>query len=68
METTHACAFKVSHGVCVTLTVCAFHLPIVACLYEADVSQVKNTCNDLQHLSLDASWDSNHLHGLLKQE
>lgn len=54
--------------VCVALTVCAFHLPIVASFYEANVSQVEDTRNDLQHLSLDVTWDPNHLHGLLKDK
>lgn len=50
----------------VWLTVCALHLPIVARLYEADVPQVEDTCSDLQHLSLDVTWDADHLHGLLE--
>lgn len=55
-------------GVCarVSLTVRALHLPIVACFYEADVSQVEDACDDLQHLSLDVALDPNHLHGFLE--
>ena len=50
---------------CVSLTVRALHLPIVAGFYEADVSQVEDACDDLQHLSLDVTWDPDHLHGFL---
>lgn len=50
---------------CVSLTVCALHLPIVSRLDEADISQVKNPCNNLQHLGLDVSWDPDHLHCFL---
>lgn len=59
---------KMRRHVCVALTVCAFHLAIVACFYEANVSQVEDTRNDLQHLRLDVTWDPNHLHGLLKNK
>lgn len=47
------------------LTVCALHLPIVACLYETDISQVEDTADNLKDLSLVVTWDPNHLHGLL---
>ena len=53
-------------GVFVSLTVCALHLPIVACFYKTDVSQVEDACDYLQHLSLDVTWDPNHLHGFLE--
>lgn len=51
--------------VCVLLTICAFHLPIVSCLNEADVSQVEDTCDNLQYLSLDVTRDPDYLHGFL---
>lgn len=51
----------------VPLTVCAFHLGIIARFNEADVSQVEDACNDVQHLHLDVTWDSNHLHGFLEK-
>lgn len=50
----------------VSLTVCAFHLPIVACLYETDVSEVEDASDDLQYLSLDVGWDPDHLHSFLE--
>lgn len=50
----------------VSLTVCALHLCVVARLYEADVAQVKDASDDLQHLSLDVPGDPNHLHGFLE--
>lgn len=50
----------------VSLTVCALHLGVVARLYEADVAQVEDASDDLQHLSLDVPRDSNHLHGFLE--
>lgn len=49
-----------------SLTVCALHLCIIASFDEADVSQVEDSCNDLEHLSLDVTWDSNHVHGFLE--
>lgn len=49
------------------LTVGAFHLGIIASFNEADVSQVEDACNDVQHLNLDVTWDSNHLHGFLEK-
>lgn len=49
------------------LTVCALHLSVVSCLYEADVAHVQDACDDLQHLNLDFSWDPNHLHGFLER-
>lgn len=52
----------------VPLTVCAFHLCIVARFDEADVSQVEDACNDVQHLHLDLTWNSNHLHGFLGEK
>lgn len=56
----HVCAF-----LCLPLTVGALHLAIVACLYEADVSKVQDSCYDLQPLSLVGLWDPNHIHGFL---
>lgn len=50
----------------VSLTVRALHLRVVARLYEADVAQVKDAGDDLQHLSLDVPGDPNHLHGFLE--
>lgn len=64
MDETSTCALDVR--ACVSLTVCALHLRVVARLYEADVAQVKDASDDLQHLSLDVSRDSNHLHGFLE--
>lgn len=52
--------------VCVSLTVGALHLPVVAGLDEADVSQVEDAGHDLQDLSLDVCWDPDHLHGFLE--
>lgn len=49
-----------------SLTVCALHLCIIASFDEADVSQVEDSCNNLEHLSLDVTWDSNHVHGFLE--
>lgn len=55
------------HGrMSVSLTVRALHLCVVARLYEADVAQVKDAGNNLQHLSLDVPGDPNHLHGFLE--
>lgn len=47
------------------LTVCAFHLCIIARFDEADVPQVEDACDDVEHLNLDVTRDSNHLHGFL---
>lgn len=51
-----------------SLTVSALHLPVVSSLDEADVSQVEDACDDLQHLNLDVIRDPNHLHGFLEKE
>lgn len=51
--------------VCALLTVRALHLPIVSCLDEADVAQMEDSRDNLQHLSLDVTWDPDHLHGFL---
>lgn len=48
------------------LTVCAFHLCVIASFDEADVSQVEDACDDVQHLDLNVTWDSDHLHGFLE--
>lgn len=48
------------------LTVRALHLPVVARLYEADVPQVEDACDDLQHLRLDVARDPDHVHGFLE--
>lgn len=62
------CEYICVSGVCarVPLTVSALHLCVVACFYKANVSQVEDACNDLQHLSLDVTRDPNHLHGFLE--
>lgn len=49
------------------LTVIAFHLGVIASFDEADVSQVEDACNDVEHLNLDVAWDPNHLHGFLEK-